>query len=200
MKKKAFYILTISFVFLFLLIGCNKNKSNPDHKNETTDKRIDSINVLYFNHQPSSDKKIAPSDIQLSIPDFESSMTIGVLDASITDTTQINTIQKLMDALTPSIENKDQNARIVVNIKHKDGSESQLTLNGEYANEIFLNGIKQEDNNELVFYLKNYIGYYPWFIGDALAMMPELKDNSFSKEPFYRSKYYKDWQMAESRR
>lgn len=196
-------LLLISFCIFFIFANCkNEKKTEQEDKKDTiVDKTIVSIDVLYYNYLPDNSIAINPNDIKKQIPDFSKNKN-GVLDASISDSSQISQFDGFLKALKPDNKNSVslQNSRIVATIKHKDGSTSRLTLNDDYANIIYLDGIKQMDNNEFVFFIKNRIGYYPWFIGDALGAMPEMRDNSFYKEPFTRNKYYKEYQEALSKR
>lgn len=194
------------FAFLLISIGtlyCCKPKTQEQQQQDTAqpaaDKSVKTLSALYYNYLPETTSPILPQDIQKQIPDFNKDRK-GILDGSITDTTRIRRLKEQIALLKESPEKESIDARIVLTINYSDGSSDNLTLSGKYADRIFLNGVQQEANNRLVFFVKNYIGYYPWFIGDDMAQMPELLDTSFMKEPFIRSEYYKQYQEILSKR
>lgn len=193
----------IPFIFILLLsiTSCNsKGKENNAQVEETqsiskADRRIDSISVLYYNYLIEPQTPIKPQDIKLNIPQFDKDRK-GVLDAHLVDSMRIKDIKSRIDSLKPAQQPSELDARLVAIIKYKDGSEDVLCLGGQYVNEIFLNGIQQEADNKLLFMLKNYIGFYPWMIGDDMFAMKELQDQSFAKAPFISTPYYETYQAA----
>lgn len=197
--RHVFYSIFWCTVILITISCKQKNKQEDiqekESKETVVDKHIDTITALYYNYKFVSTTPVNREDMKINIPDF-SKESKGVIDATISDTTKIKKIEGEIGALRKSEENGVPDIRISVAIKHRDGTTDYLALCGEYANQIFYNNIKQENNNKLVFYIKNYIGYYPWFIGDDLFAMPELNDTSFPKEPFGNSKYYREYQSA----
>lgn len=198
MKK---YIPLLIFLLLLSVAGCKNTKpenSDDNAKRQTivnSDRSINQISVLFYNYLIDWQPPIKPEDIKLSIPDFAKDPK-GVLDADITDSVRIANLKKQIDLLTPSQNSSPLNARVVALIRYTDGSQDQLCLGGTYVNEIFVNGIMQETNNELLFLLKNYIGFYPWIIGDDMFKMQELQDNSFAKMPYLSTPYYERYQAA----
>lgn len=167
-----------------------ENKSEP----KVADTRIDTIFALFYNYQFESSSPVPPESLKKNVPDFAKESYHGVIDAVIADTSKIRKIKDRIDLLRPAQNSGTPDTRIAVTIKRKDGSLDYLAFCGEYADQIFYNNVQQEADNNLVFYVKNYIGYYPWFIGDGLYSMPELIDSSFPKEPFGSSEYYKKYQ------
>ncbi len=136
-----------------------------------------------------------PEDVLKDIPQFGIDRK-GILDAEITDSLKLAKIQILLDSLTP-LQNVDQiDARIVATINYSNGSKDILCIGGEYSDKIYLNGAAMQTDNKLLFTVKNYIGFYPWIIGDDMFRMAEMKDNSFAKEPFVSSAYYKEYQAV----
>lgn len=193
--KYFLYIIALCIVAL-IPYSCKQNQQQENTLTPTvSDTRIDTIFALFYNYRFTSSSAINAEDIKPNIPDF-TKQSKGIIDATITDTTKIRIIKEQIDQLRKAEINEISDARISLVIKHRDGTTARLSLCGEYANRIFYNNKEQEPNNKLVFYIKNYIGYYPWFIGDDLFSMPELNDRSFMKEPFVSSDYYKQYQAA----
>lgn len=198
---KYIKLLALLLATIFVFGACNRNRKQEntienESEQKVVDTRIDTVFALFYNYQFESPSPISPETLKKDVPDFTKDSYHGVIDATISDTSKIRKIKDQIDLLRPSGDNVTQDARIALTIKHKDGSYSYLTLCGTYADQIFYNNIRQEANNKLVFYIKNYIGYYPWFIGDGLYSMPELNDSSFPKEPFVSDEYYKKYQEA----
>lgn len=197
MEHLKYFILL--FAAIFTLVACNRNRQQENtiedkSEQKVVDTRIDTIFALFYNYQIESGSPVSPESLKKDIPDFTKGNYHGVIDAVISDTSKIGKIKEQIDLLRPSKNSGTPDARIAVTIKYKDGSLENLSLCGEYADQIFYNNVQQEANNKLVFFIKNYIGYYPWFIGDGLYSMPELNDSSFPKEPFGSSTYYKKYQ------
>lgn len=197
--RHIFYSIFLCTVILITISCKQKNRQediqDKESKETVVDKRIDTITALYYNYKFASTTPVNRKDITKNIPDFTKESK-GVIDATISDTAKIRKIGDEIGLLRKSEKNGVPDTRISVTIKHKDGTTDYLDLCGEYADQIFYNNIQQENNNKLVFYIKNYIGYYPWFIGDDLFSMSELNDTSFPKEPFGSSKYYQEYQAA----
>lgn len=199
-KMKFHYFISV-FILLLVATACgNKQKENLSKERETAevteiDNRIDSISVLYYNYLFDSATPIKPTEIQLDIPQFGTNRK-GVLDALITDSARIRNIKIRLDSLKPLQQSSPLDARLVATIKYKDGRHDELCFGGKYLNEIFLNGIQLEADNQLLFILKNYIGFYPWMIGDDMFAMKELQDPSFPKAPFISTAYYANYQKA----
>lgn len=201
MKCIGYYVFIVVGI-VCVVSACKQSKQADNVSDEekvvfVPDDRIDTIYALFYNYQIESSSPIDPESITKNIPDFEKESYHGVVDATISDTAKIRKIKDQLDLLKKAGDNNFlPDARIVLKIKHKDGTYSHLALCGDYADQIYYNKNLQEPNNKLVFYIKNYIGYYPWFIGDGLFSMPELNDSSFPKEPFVSSDYYKEYQKA----
>lgn len=202
MKK---YCILFIFALFVLFTGCNnKQKENTTDDNKESsipkaDSRIDSISVLFYNYLTEAETPVKIEDIKLNIPQFDKDRK-GVLDAYIIDSSKIADIKSRIDSLKPTQQPLTLDARLVAVIKYKDGREDVLCLGGHYVNDIFLNGIQQETDNKLLFLLKNYIGFYPWMIGDDMFAMKELQDSSFPKAPFISSAYYDTYQSALAKR
>jgi len=200
--RKNITILFITIICIGIL-SCNKtkNKESSDKKEELAvdkekaDRKIDNISALFYNYIFVGENTVKPEDIKKDIPDFEIDKR-GVLDAVITDTFKIKKIDSLLNSLKVSDSSNPVDVRIVALINYNDGSKDSLCIGGEYSNIIYWNGVEQSGSNELLFLLKNYIGFYPWMIGDDMLRMTEIRDNSFPKEPFVSTPYYKEYQKA----
>lgn len=200
---KNCYIVSI-FALLLFMAGCNnKPKENTQKEDSeiaaTANHSIDSISVLFYNYLIESQIPIKSEDIKLNIPQFDKDRK-GVLDAQITDSSRIADIKNRIDSLQPARQATPLDARLVAVIKYNDGKTDTLILGGHAVNQIYFNGIQQQTDNKLLFMLKNYIGFYPWMIGDDMFVMKELQDNSFPKAPFISTDYYQAYQEALSKR
>lgn len=189
--------LLLIISILFAISSCNNKpkESNLIAEPVVIDNRIDSITILYYNYLREPSTPIKVEDIKLDLPKFEIDRK-GILDAHITDSMQITALTNKIDLLKPMKQSAPLDARLVATIKYKDGRTAQLCLGGKYVNEIFLDGTQQENNNELIFILKNYAGFYPWMIGDDMFAMKELQDNSFPKAPFSSTVHYNEYQKV----
>lgn len=201
---KNCYILFIFALFLSISSCNNKSKENALKVEEseivaTTNRSIDSISVLFYNYLLESQTPIKSEDIKLNIPHFDKDRK-GVLDAYIVDSTRIKDIKNRIDSLQPTNQTLPLDARLVAIIKYNDGKTDTLSIGGHSVNQIYLNGIQQQTDNQMLFLIKNYIGFYPWMIGDDMFAMKELQDNSFPKAPFISTTYYEAYQTALSKR
>ncbi|MDL2214813.1 hypothetical protein LJC00_01325 [Dysgonomonas sp. OttesenSCG-928-M03] len=196
------YLYYVTFILLgILLLCCNKRKeqsytvSNDKVEEASVKENIISITALYYNYVFRGEYIVNQSDIRKDIPRFGINRK-GVLDAEINDSVKLAKIYLLIASLKPSQDIIPLDARIVATINYSNGVKDTLCIGGEYSDQIFLNGTRMETNNELLFTVKNYIGFYPWIIGDDMFRMTEMKDNSFAKEPFVSSAYYKEYQLV----
>lgn len=191
------------FVLFLTMTGCNnkqkENAAEPETQAKETNRSISNISVLYYNYLLDSVTPVNPNDIQLNIPQFDKDRR-GVLDAGIDDSTKIKGLKNRIDSLQPAKTPSPIDARLVATIHYTNGSQDVLCLGGRSVNQIFLNGVEQETDNELLFLLKNYTGFYPWMIGDDMFAMKELQDPSFPKGPFISTPYYEAYQQALNKR
>lgn len=196
-------VLTISCIAFFF--SCNtkdKKENNQDVTSSTIieDSPLKSISALYYNYLHTTKGMIYPEDLKLRVPTFTTDDYIGILDAEITDTLVLDKINDLVKQLEidSSRLNSWRDARIVALLNYENGKQDTLSIEGSLPDNIYLNGIAHKPDNRLIYLIKNNIGFYPWFIGDKLYDMKELQDNSFMKEPFISSDYYKTWQKNRS--
>lgn len=191
--------LIVLIIVSISILSCNNHKNSATLEKQdtidTTNKDIQWISVLYYNYVFKSDSPIKLQDIKIKIPNFEVEHK-GILDATIKDSIKIRKIETLLNLLEDSDIKAPLDARIVAIINRNNGTKDTLSIGGEYSNQIYLNGIEKKPNNELLYLIKNIIGFYPWMIGDDMFDMTEMKDNSFPKEPFISSKYYRDYQKV----
>lgn len=197
--SRLIFVTTLLFLFL---IGC---KQTDTKSNQTTTKNtplidsISAIDVLYYNALIIKKSMIAWDDIKPDIPPFKQGQNIGVLDAHINNPKVISEIQQLVESLQPATDNVAlPDYRIAVTLRYKSGKTQRLGLTDYRSlHLIYLDDVAQQTNNRLLYLIKNNIGLYPWLIGDDLAQQSELYDNSFMKEPFIQSNYYKEWQKTQ---
>lgn len=200
---KIFLYIPVIFASLLLFTCCKQNKKENE-KNLTNQSANDGVNkeqsltridALYYNYIFESETPIKASDMKKEIPVFSEDKN-GILDASITDSTKIKEIKDLLVDLKASDEETTPDTRMIFVLVYDDESKDTISLGGIYSDNIYLNGREQIRNNKLLFTLKNYIGFYPWFIGDDMFNMSELQDHSFPKPPFTSSPYYKEYQQS----
>ncbi len=200
-RNLCFWTFTLLCVFISTsnCKGANnkttENKPDEPVVSQPQERSVQSISALYYNYVINEGKPLAMQFLKKDVPNFDKE-TKGILDAYITDSLKLSKIEALVESLEPSMQQNPVDARIAIKIHYTDGTEDTLCIGGRYTNRIFLNGVQQSTNNKALFHLKNYIGFYPWLIGDDLFRMSEMKDNSFMKEPFVSTQYYKDYQKA----
>lgn len=193
----------LAFFATLFFIGCKPNDNKQtESKTVETENKPDSIieaAALYYNTSFMNKAMIGWEDIQLDIPSFDDGQSIGVLDALITNPKVIEEMQQLIEALQPATDSLSlPDYRIAVTLKYKSGKTQRLGITDSHSvHQIYLNDVAQQTNNRLLYLIKNNIGFYPWLIGDNLAQQSELYDNSFLKEPFIQSYYYKEWQREQ---
>ena len=104
----------------------------------------------------------------------------GVIDTVITNPLILSQIQEELSQIKvlPDKENLED-VRIVCNIEYKDGRKDKLSINGEWATLLMLNGHYCEQNNKLVYLIKKNIGYYSIYGELVLEQFKELQDSCF---------------------
>lgn len=173
----------------------NSTDTMPKPEVSTQVRKLTRIDALYFNYIFENKEPIKPEDIKRDIPQFEKDKK-GVLDAEIADSLKIEKIEQILSNLQPAHTQNPIDARIVFILNYDNNDKDTLCLGGIYSDKIYLNRTEYSRSNKLLFTLKNYIGFYPWLIGDDMFNMTELQDNSFPKPPFTSSSYYKQYQEA----
>lgn len=199
---KNCFIVIVFLVSVSLLNSCG-GKSKPAGTENGAgsemlvpkERKITAVNVLYYNYIFESADLVSPENMEIDIPLFEKDKN-GILDAEITDSLKTEELQRLLKNLKPASEQTPADARITATVIYNDGTQDRVCIGGVYTNRIYLNGREQAPDNEFLFTLKNYIGFYPWMIGDDMFKMVELQDNSFPKPPFISGRHYKTYQAA----
>lgn len=193
-KYLATLLLTIT------ILSCNNTKKEVAVSNISEevllagDSPIQSIDILYYNYPVEANESGDCDQLKTALPSFSPSDYRGILDATINDSTVLGQIKQQLIALRPATQQTTDNIILSGTINYHNGAVDQLCIGGIDGSSLFLNGVAQENNYRLVYLIKNNVGYYPWMIGDTMFDLPELKDNSFMKEPFVSSPYYKVWQ------
>lgn len=170
-------------------ISCTKSKPN-----------IKAIDILYYNYIFETDVSIDCGKIEkTNIPSFEYIDVFdsqndsiidsyidyqGVLDTIIIDKKLLEEIEVELLKLKPNDSIESVDSRISVRIIYEDGKEEILCIGGVFTNIIWYNNRAQQENNRLLFLIKNSIGYYKWLSNEDLKYMRELNDKSFKKRIF----------------
>lgn len=186
MKKYTYFCL----VFVLIIVSCN-NSTKQRLTISNNSSHIDSITALFFNYDLDGVRNIRCDELQKNIPNFEvktDEYKEGILDALITDSNVLKEIQYELSKTKPLKDKIYLDTRIAFKVYYKNGSVDNLCTNGKL---FFLNDVPLQKNNRLMYILKNNIGYYSWFGGLSQKYMDELKDTTFTKEPFIESPYYK---------
>jgi len=187
-----------TLLVLIILFTSSCNKSNNNSIKLNCNSQIDSITALYFNYTFNSVKSIKCEELdQKLIPDFKNRAT-GILDAKILDCTILKEIESELMTLSPIKDSSYPDTRISVNIFYRDGTVKRICIDDMSPNQLYLDNIRQKNNNHLLYLIKNNIGYYTWFENPE-EYMDELKDTTFIKEPFIESPYYKQYKTIENK-
>lgn len=196
MKKQI--SLSLLVILLGMVCSCNKKpKEMPAATPQVpVDRTISRIDAVFYNYLIDIDDAQSQTVLQnADVPDFEHSAK-GRLDASVIASKYLMQIDTLISNLHPSEVQQPVDARIRLTVVRGEAAADTICIGGRYATRIYLNGKLQQPDNRLLFLLKNQIGYYPWFIGDAMTHMSELTDDSFMKSPFVFTAYYKQYQNS----
>ena len=170
-------------LFNLLLVSCNR----------TT---IKSIHVLFYGGTFESTiptdcdnmkEGISPSKALAAMKEnpFEYFLNSEpILDTTITNPIVLFEIAKELKNLQSEPANFPVDARISCTIKYKNGKEEKLCIGGGYhwVNAIDYCGVRQKQNNHLLYLIKQNIGYYSWMSDRVLEYSEELQDNSFKRD------------------
>lgn len=159
---------------------------------------IKSINVLYYNYNFEQIVAVDYREIKPTYPSYIIQTVIdsrgdtiascinnwGVVDTLITSPELVAKIDSLLR--TSSFDNNSlpMDARVLCYLEY-NGFRKRLII--DEFNQISLNDRRIKKNNQLVFWIKNSIGYYYWFCDQELNAMEELKDNTINR-PRIRSR------------
>lgn len=184
MKTRA-CVYTVFFAFLFL--GACSVPQKAD---------IESIHVLFYNYSFQPFLPVRCDEIIKDTPSWDSSVvtnehgdSIGVLknNHGVLDTIIINPFvlkdiaHELRNIKADSVKHPID-ARISCIIKYRNNREEHMCIGGYYAEAIEYNGIRQKQNNKLLYLIKKHIGYYSWMEDRILEYSEELHDNSFKRD------------------
>lgn len=106
---------------------------------------------------------------------------IDKIDTFIVDNTIVNRIIKLLDNRKKA-DDFSEDARMYVTIKRSNGKSDYLcfdALPNRVPNQVKYNSKSYSMDNELLFLLRYYSGYYSWFDKSNLDWFEELKDSVF---------------------
>lgn len=174
------------FLIIIISSACNQRK---DIKESHLEKGgIDSILITYYPGPIDSNvaircEKIA--DIQAKHPKNDYSLLsegiVEMIDTFIVDKIILDRIRPLMER-RKTITHYNEDARMYVTVKYTNNTKDNICLGMEVPQVLF-NGKAVLVENELVYLLRAYSGYYKWFDKDELLCFAELKDSAFIKEP-----------------
>ena len=167
-----FLILLISTISLFACKNQTENHTN------TLDCQIDSIHVYYYNYLFNSIISRTCEDVIEKRYPIEDGDVIDTLITNIEILRQIEAALLQLEADIPY----SQDTRFVAVVYWKSKEISQVCIGGYFSTFIVWNGIRQNENNELLYLLKLHSGYYSWLDDDEISAMPELKDTTFLRE------------------
>jgi hypothetical protein len=105
------------------------------------------------------------------------SVPIDKIDTFIVDSNVLPKIEKLLETKSLAAD-YNEDARMFVTIKHKNGEEDYLCIN-QQPSHTKCNGAACSFDNELFFLLRYYSGYYNWFDSTDLQRLEELQDTVF---------------------
>jgi len=170
--KYIYLILTTLF-----FISCNtgvKRTDSLEHKN----KNIDSLLITYFCGNLESSvaikcEKIAKIQMEHPINDYSllSEGIVEAIDTFIVDKLIIEEVKPLLKKQQP-IQNFNEDTRMYVTVKYTDNTTDNICLGMNTPN-VFFNGEPIKIENELVFLLRKYSGYYRWFDKEDLLRFEE---------------------------
>lgn len=173
---KYFYLLLVSLIF----VTCNTRTKKTVHLDESSNKNIDSLLVTYFCGDVNSNvaikcEKIAKIQTVHPANDY-SLLNEGIteaIDTFIVDKTILSRIGPLLEK-KKTIINYNEDARMYVTVRYTDNTKDNICLGMETPHVIF-NGEPMLIENELVYLLRAYSGYYKWFNIESLSSFKEYQ-------------------------
>ena len=165
---------------------CTSSTKKED--NDIKYNNIDRIYVTYFCGAIDTDVAIKCEEIaaiqEIHPENDYSTPFTQVVDTFIVDTSAINRIDSLIKLKQP-ISDFRTDARMYVTIKYKNGNISNICLGNNTTPSIpkaMINNEYYMLENELVYILRYYSGYYKWFKEDQLSYFKELQDTTYIKK------------------
>lgn len=188
-------IIIVLLLFLTVLYTCCK-KGDSREKDIVIchESRIDSIRVYYYNftferisaincddiinkgHRPSY-KRITLEEHPWYPVDYS-----GVIDTLIVDCKPLLLIENELKKLKAQKEQNYGDMRMTALVYFKNGTHSQVCITETNFSNIYLDGVRQERNNNFLYLIRYYSGYYSWFSTASLNSLEELQDTSFVRD------------------
>jgi hypothetical protein len=145
---------------------------------EESSKGIDSILITYFCGDVNTGvaikcEKIAKIQIEHPTNDYSlfGEEIVEAIDTFIVDKTILDKIKPLLEK-KKTIINYNEDSRMYVTVKYTNNTKDNICL-GMETPQVMFNGESMLIENELVYLLRAYSGYYKWF---------DMEDLSFFKE------------------
>lgn len=163
--------LIVTLLLPLSLICCTEVKEG-----KSVDVIIDSVEIRYSKFY-STTLPFVP----VSCEDFDKNRLLP--DTLIKNRKLLDQIGLELKNLKPDYDlNAINHTCFKVKIYNNNGSITHLCLLYPHAAIIYLNGVCYEYNPRLLYILKESSGYYKNMSSKSLEAMPELKDNTFSKD------------------
>ena len=172
---KYFYYLLLVLIFT----ACNSNRKGTETP-ERTD--IDSILVTYHCGWINTNvaikcEKLAVIQALHPANDY-SLLSEGIvegIDTFIVDKPVLKEVESLLEKRKEPEEIYNEDARMYVSIKYKNGTEDNICLNMNIPH-VWFNGNPMVIEKRLIYLLRLYSGYYEWFDEDELKSLEEYRD------------------------
>lgn len=161
---------------LITFIGLCCSMSNIGRESLPSTREIDSIQVLYF--------KYFTKAFAFNIACDAIIQSKGVMDTTISNRDVLIKIQERLPYLALDTLNVPyMDARLTSTIYYKDGSTSKLCFLTPYSFMIYFDDNLYLWDNQLLYYIKKYSGFYEWMPQKEILKMPEIIDTTFYKDP-----------------
>ena len=184
MNRRNNMKLLCLFLIIIISSSCNQRKDIKESHLEKVE--IDSILITYYPGSIESNvaikcEKIA--NIQAKHPKNDYSLLsegiVEIIDTFIVEKIILDRIQPLIER-KKTIAHYNEDARMYVTVKYTNNTKDNICLGMEVSQGMF-NGKAVFVENELVYLLRTYSGYYKWFDKDELSYFTELQDSTFRK-------------------
>lgn len=178
----------MAILIVFSFFGCKSERRDKTNLIGIEGAKNDTIFVTYqcglietFTAIKCS--KIAEIQKEHPINSYFTPEIIEIIDTFIVDHSIITRIDQQLSSMRPLEDNFNEDARLFATLKYKDGRKKEICISNNYNPKIKIDGIPYSTNNELVYLLKNYSGYYYWGVSKSdIESLKELQDTSFQKE------------------
>lgn len=171
-------------MIIIIFSTCSQRKDTKETLPERVS--IDSVLITYFPGSIDSNvaircEKIAAIQAEHPKNDY-SLLSEGIVE--LIDTFIVDKI--ILDKIQPLIEKKkntthyNEDARMYVTVKYTNNTKDNICLGMEVP-QVMFNGKPILIENELVYLLRTYSGYYKWFDKDELFYFAELQYSTFIK-------------------